>query len=72
MDIGTPKGMSEAKKWMEAFLRDQLAEGGVWSIPRTAATYKFYQSKKTAVLLSEGRDHSTERVLKAIGYVIII
>jgi hypothetical protein len=66
MNLDTPEGMKAAIAWTNNQM-SLLKLNGLWVIPRTGTMVR-KTGKRTCTV--RGDDESTERVLKAAGWVI--
>jgi hypothetical protein len=66
MDLDTPEGMEAAKEWTKNFIA-QLAEGGVWGIPRSNSGYRIWNEAKQYECVAGG-EPCIETVLEELGY----
>jgi hypothetical protein len=66
MNLDTPDGMGAAINWTNDTM-DRLTHNGMWFIPRSGMVIR-KTGKKTCTV--SGHDESTERVLKAAGWII--
>jgi hypothetical protein len=66
MNLDTPQGMKAAIAWTNNHM-SLLNDNGLWIIPRSGTVVRKTGEKTCTV---RGEDESTERVLKAAGWVI--
>ncbi len=71
IDIDTPEGMIVAKAWLLRLI-DTVNEGAVWGIPRSGAAYRINKDKQSFTRLTPQGDPSTEQVLKAMGWAVLL
>jgi len=70
MDIHTPQGMTDAKRWMQNLI-NTIADGGMWAIPRSGTILVFdKKNKRVRVTHQLMPDISIARVLEAMGWEI--
>jgi len=69
-DLDDPEQLKLACAWMMASIK-LVPDGCPWEIPLTGATYTFHHSTKTAHRWSSVAHEETDRVLRALGYMVI-
>lgn len=71
-DLDTKQGMVNAITWTKKLIA-HLSDGGTWVIPRSGTVVTFDKKTQTAVVDAPfARDPSVTRVLKAMGWKIVM
>lgn len=68
-DLDTKDGMNNAKRWTQSMI-DNIADGGLWIVPRSMSTVQVHKKDKKADIVSFTPDPSLGRVLRAMGYTV--
>ena len=67
--LDTTQGMKNGIQWFLSFIRN-VAQGGIWAVPRAMSGYKIDHEGKTISLMFGEGDRPTERVAKAAGWEV--
>lgn len=71
-DLDTKEGMMNAIMWTKKLIA-QLNDGGKWLVPRSGTVVTFDKKTQTATVAAPfARDPSVTRVLKAMGWKIVM
>lgn len=71
-DLDTKEGMVNAMLWTKQLVNN-IRDGGKWLIPRSGTVVTFDKKKQIATVDAPfGRDTAVTRVLKAMGWKIIM
>ena len=71
-DLDTKQGMVNAIIWTKRLI-ESLNDGGTWMIPRSGTLVRVDKKTQTATIDAPfGRDPSVTRVLKAMGWKIVM
>lgn len=71
MNIDTPEGMEQAKRWQESLI-DSVKDGGTWLVPRSGSVYTLDKAKKQATKVVQlVPDESVDRVFAALGWTVV-
>ena len=71
-DLDTKEGMVNAMLWTKQLVNN-IRDGGKWLIPRSGTVVTFDKKKQIATVDAPfGTDTSVTRVLKAMGWKIIM
>jgi hypothetical protein len=71
-DLNTKEGMVNAMLWTKQLVNN-IRDGGKWLIPRSGTVVTFDKKKQIATVDAPfGTDTSVTRVLKAMGWKIIM
>jgi hypothetical protein len=71
-DLNTKEGMVNAMLWTKQLVNN-IRDGGKWLIPRSGTVVTFDKKQQIATVDAPfGRDTSVTRVLKAMGWKIIM
>ena len=68
-DLDTKDGMNNAKRWTQSMI-DNIADGGMWVVPRSMSTVQINKTAKKADIVSFIPDPSLGKVLRAMGYTV--
>ena len=68
-DLNTTEGMENAKRWT-LWLLSQIAEGGIWGVPRSYSLYRINHQTRTATKLSGSAEPDITRVFLACGWKV--
>ena len=71
-DLDTTQGMVNAIRWTKQLI-ESLNDGGTWLVPRSGTIVTFDKKKQIAVVDAPfTRDPSVTRVLKAMGWKVVM
>lgn len=71
-DLDTKEGMMNSIMWTKKLI-SQIRDGGVWYVPRSLTKVTFDKKTQTAFIDAPfARDPSVTRVLKAMGWKIVM
>lgn len=68
-DLDTKEGMNNAKRWTESMIAN-IADGGLWLVPRSMSAVQINKTTKKADIVSFYPDPSLGRVLRAMGFTV--
>lgn len=69
-DISTNEGMLNSIAWTRNML-SQMADGGVWYVPRCASSYRVDKRNKTLTRSGMKPDTAINKVVAACGWTVI-
>jgi hypothetical protein len=70
-DLDTKHGLAASVRWLNTFL-NQIADGGVWMVPRSGTSYVVRHSDKSVIKVTAALpDPSLDRVFRAAGWKVV-